>query len=105
MEVPPSSFIPRPKVASTVMHLKVRKEPDVRVSDEKLLFTLIRASFNQRRKTLQNGLKNYPDLTFSADEIKTAIEKLGKPATVRGEELSLEEFAALADILQLIPQS
>ena len=99
MEVPPSSFIPPPKVSSTVMHLKVRKEPPVNVMDEELLFELIRASFNQRRKTLQNGLKNHPGLHFSTGEISAAIEKLGKPASVRGEQLSLEEFAALADLL------
>lgn len=97
-EVPPSCFIPQPKVSSTVMRLKIRKTPVVGVHDEEMLFTLIRASFNQRRKTLLNGLKNYPKLGFSSAEITEAIEKLGKPATVRGEELSLEEFARLSNI-------
>ena len=99
MEVPPECFIPRPKVSSTVMHLKVRKEPPVRVSDEKLLFDIIRASFNQRRKTLANGLKNYPGITNSTEEIVKAIVTLGKGASVRGEQLSLEEFARLSDLL------
>ena len=99
MEVPPECFIPRPKVSSTVMHLKVRKEPPVRVSDEKLLFDIIRASFNQRRKTLANGLKNYPGITNSTEEIVKAIDILGKGASVRGEQLSLEEFARLSDLL------
>ncbi len=99
MEVPPECFIPRPKVSSTVMHLKVRKEPPVRVSDEKLLFDIIRASFNQRRKTLANGLKNYPGITNSTEAIVKAIDTLGKGASVRGEQLSLEEFARLSDLL------
>lgn len=99
MEVPPSCFIPAPKVSSTVMHLKVREEPEVKVHDEALLFSLIRASFNQRRKTLYNGLKNDPKLAFTPHELASAIEKLGKSPTVRGEELSLAEFASLADIL------
>ncbi|MCR5025563.1 MAG: 16S rRNA (adenine(1518)-N(6)/adenine(1519)-N(6))-dimethyltransferase RsmA [Lachnospiraceae bacterium] len=96
--VPPTCFIPQPKVSSTVMRLKIRKTPVVEVLDEEMLFTLIRASFNQRRKTLLNGLKNYPKLGFGSSEITEAIEKLGKPATVRGEELSLEEFAMLSNI-------
>ena len=69
----------------------------VQVKDEKLMFRLIRASFNQRRKTLANGLKNSPELQFSKEEIETAIEKLGKGASVRGEALTLEEFAKLAN--------
>jgi len=97
-EVPPSCFIPQPKVSSTVMRLRIRKTPVFGVHDEEMLFTLIRASFNQRRKTLLNGLKNYPKLGFSSAEITEAIEKLGKPATVRGEELSLEEFVLLSNI-------
>ena len=99
MEVPPECFIPRPKVSSTVMHLKVRREPPVRAADEKLLYDIIRASFNQRRKTLANGLKNYPGITCSMDRIVEAIELLGKGTTVRGEQLSLEEFARLSDLL------
>ena len=101
-EVPPSCFIPRPKVSSTVMRLGVRKEPAVKVQDEELFFTVIRASFNQRRKTLFNGLKNYPKLGLPASGISEAIERSGKPATVRGEELSLEEFALLTDLLSEI---
>ncbi len=99
IEVPPSCFIPRPKVSSTVVKLKIRKEPPVRVKDEKLLFSIIRASFNQRRKTLYNGLKNSPEIKMSPESIAEAIDKLGKGASVRGEQLSLEEFAALLELL------
>lgn len=99
IEVPPSCFIPRPKVSSTVIKLNIRKEPPVLVKDEKLLFSIIRASFNQRRKTLYNGLKNSPEIKASPENIAQAIESLGKSSTVRGEQLSLKEFALLADHL------
>ena len=69
------------------------------MEDEKLMFRIIRASFNQRRKTLANGLKNSPELDFSREEIEAAIESLGKGASVRGEALTLEEFAALSNLL------
>ncbi len=98
-QVPPSCFIPAPKVGSAVVHLERAKAPKVDVKDEKLMFDLIRAAFNQRRKTLMNALKNSPSLSFSKEEIVAAIEKLGKKPTVRGEELSLEEFAMLANII------
>ncbi len=99
MEVPPSCFIPRPKVSSTVIRLDIRERPAITVKDEGMLFSVIRASFNQRRKTLFNGLKNSGNLRVSADKIKEAIEGIGKPASVRGEQLSLEEFGKLSDLL------
>ena len=95
--VPPNCFMPRPSVGSAVIRLTRHKEMPVQVKDEKLMFQLIRASFNQRRKTLVNGLKNSPELQFSKEEIETAIASLGKGASVRGEALTLEEFAKLAN--------
>ncbi len=95
--VPPNCFMPRPSVGSAVIRLTRHKEMPVQVKDEKLMFQLIRASFNQRRKTLANGLKNSPELLFSKEEIETAIASLGKGASVRGEALTLEEFAKLAN--------
>ncbi len=97
--VPPQCFMPRPKVDSAIVRLTARKEPVVRVGDEELLFKLIRASFNQRRKTLVNGLYNSEELDFSKGEIGQAVAAIGKPLTVRGETLTLEEFGALADAL------
>lgn len=97
--VPPNCFIPRPKVGSAVIRLRTHWEPPVKTEHEALMFRLIRASFNQRRKTLANGLNNSPELFFSKEEIADAIEKLGVPPTVRGEALTLEQFARLADIL------
>ncbi len=99
MEVPPSCFIPPPKVQSTVVRLKIREAPPVSVKDEKMLFAVIRASFNQRRKTLFNGLKNDPKVDVSPEIISGAIEKLGRGSSVRGEQLSLEDFAYLTDLL------
>lgn len=90
-------FMPRPNVDSAVIKLTRHKEPTVNVADEKLMFKIIRASFNQRRKTLVNGLKNSPELSFSKEQIVKAIEKIGKPETIRGEALTLEEFAELAN--------
>lgn len=97
--VPPNCFMPRPKVGSAVIRLERYEEPPVQVDDEKLMFRIIRASFNQRRKTLANGLKNSPELHFTKEEIEEAIEALGKGASVRGEALSLEEFAKLSNLL------
>ncbi len=97
--VPPNCFIPRPNVGSAVIRLTRHQEKPVSVKDEKLMFRLIRASFNQRRKTLQNGLNNSGEVPFSKEEIASAIEMLGLPAAVRGETLTLEQFAALTDIL------
>ena len=95
--VPPNCFIPRPNVGSAVIRLTRYQEPPVQVKDAKLMFRLIRASFNQRRKTLQNGLNNSPELSFSKEEIAAVIESLGLPAAVSGEALTLEQFAALAN--------
>lgn len=95
--VPPNCFIPRPNVGSAVIRLTRHKTPPVEVQDAKLMFKLIRASFNQRRKTLQNGLNNSPEIPFSKEQIVEAIESLGVSATVRGEALTLEQFAALSN--------
>lgn len=102
--VPPNCFMPRPKVGSAVIRLERYEEPPVQVADEKLMFRIIRASFNQRRKTLVNGLKNSPEIQFSKEEIEAAIETLGKGASVRGEALTLEEFARLSNILSSVEQ-
>ena len=97
--VPPNCFMPRPKVGSAVIRLERYEEPPVKVKDEKLMFRIIRASFNQRRKTLANGLKNSAELGYTKEEIEAAIEALGRGASIRGEALTLEEFAKLADFL------
>lgn len=97
--VPPNCFMPRPKVGSAVIRLETYENPPVQVEDEKLMFKIIRASFNQRRKTLANGLKNSPELHFTKEQIEAAIDRLGRGASVRGEALTLEEFAALSNDL------
>lgn len=97
--VPQNCFMPRPKIGSAVIRLTVHKNPPVTVRDEKLMFRLIRASFNQRRKTLANGLNNSPELHYTKEQIARAIEKLGLSPSIRGEALTLEQFAALADTL------
>lgn len=97
--VPPNCFMPRPKVGSAVIRLKRHAQPVVNVTDEKLMFRLIRASFNQRRKTLANGLKNAPDIPLEKEEIEAVITELGKPLTIRGEALTLEEFASLSELV------
>ena len=98
--VPPNCFMPRPKVGSAVIRLEKYDRPPVQVDDEKLMFRIIRASFNQRRKTLANGLKNSTELDFTKEEIEAAIEALGKGVSIRGETLTLEEFAQLSNILR-----
>lgn len=95
--VPPNCFMPRPKVGSAVIRLTRHEKPPVEVVDEKLMFRLIRASFNQRRKTLANGLNNSPELSYSKEEIQQTIEKCGFKAGIRGEALTLEDFAKLAN--------
>ena len=95
--VPPNCFMPRPKVGSAVIQLVRYEEPPVQVDNEKLMFRLIRASFNQRRKTLVNGLKNSPELDFSKEEIEKVMAETGIPVNVRGEALTLKEFADLAN--------
>ena len=97
--VPPNCFIPRPNVGSAVIRLTRHQTPPVEVKDRELMFKLIRASFNQRRKTLLNGLNNSPELSFGKEQIAAAIEQLGVPAAVRGEALTLEQFARLSDLL------
>lgn len=97
--VPPNCFIPRPSVGSAVIRLTRHKEAPVQTKDEQLMFRLIRASFNQRRKTLQNGLNNASDLHFTKEQIAKAIETMGLSASVRGETLTLEQFARLTDLL------
>lgn len=95
--VPPNCFMPRPKVGSAVIRLERYENPPVDVNDEKLMFRIIRASFNQRRKTLVNGLKNSPELHFSKEQIEQALETCGLSLNIRGEALTLEQFAQLAN--------
>lgn len=97
--VPPNCFMPRPKVGSAVICLERYEESPVKVIDEHLMFRIIRASFNQRRKTLANGLKNSLEIEASKEVIEEALEKLGKGMSIRGEALTLEEFAALSNII------
>ena len=95
--VPPNCFMPRPNVGSAVIRLARYKNPPVSAQDPGLMFRLIRASFNQRRKTLQNGLNNSPEVPYSKEQIISAIESLGLSPSVRGEALNLEQFAELAN--------
>ena len=97
--VPANCFIPRPNVDSAVIRLTRHAEPVAAVDNERLLFDIIRASFNQRRKTLQNGLKNSNLISASKEDIVEAIREAGLPETVRGEALTLEQFAELANVL------
>ena len=97
--VPPNCFMPRAKVGSAVIRLTTYDKPPVEVDDEKLMFRIIRASFNQRRKTLANGLKNAADLDIPKELIAESIESLGHGPSVRGEALTLEEFAALSNYI------
>ena len=96
--VPPNCFMPRPNVGSAVIRLTSHKKP-VAVKNEKLMFDIIRASFNQRRKTLVNGLYNVGGLNKSKEELAAVLESIGLAANVRGETLTLEQFAALSDAL------
>ena len=99
VNVPPSCFMPQPKVGSAVIRLTRHSEPPVTVKSEKLLFQVIRASFNQRRKTLANGLANYGAFGLPKEELQACIEELGVPVNIRGEALSLEQFAQLSNII------
>ena len=99
INVPPSCFMPQPKVGSAVIRLERHPQPPVEVENEQLMFQLIRASFNQRRKTLANGLNNFQGLRLDKETIQKCIEELGVPATIRGEALSLEQFAKLSNIV------
>ena len=95
--VPPNCFMPRPKVGSAVIRLTRHQNPPVTTLDEKLMFLLIRASFYQRRKTLSNSLKNSQELPYSKEEVEAAITECGLPLNIRGEALTLEQFARLSD--------
>lgn len=97
--VPPNCFMPRPNVGSAVIRLTRYDAPPVQVDDEKRMFALVRASFNQRRKTLVNGLTNAPELGLSKEQVQEALEKMGLSPTIRGEALTLEQFAELSNIL------
>ena len=97
--VPPNCFMPRPNVGSAVIRLALHEKSPIDVSDEKLLFKMIRASFNQRRKTLVNGLNNSTELTFSKEAIQNALETLNISENIRGEALTLGQFAELANEL------
>lgn len=97
--VPMNCFIPRPNVASAVIRLTCHKEPPVTVKDEKLMFNLIRASFNQRRKTLINGISNFSGLSFTKEQVAMALNSIGLNENIRGEALDLEKFAKLSDAL------
>lgn len=98
VNVPPECFMPRPNVGSAVIRLKRHEARPVDVKDEKLMFRIIRASFNQRRKTLANGLNNSPEIGYTKEQIAAAIDELGRGASIRGEALTLEEFARLSNI-------
>lgn len=97
--VPANCFIPRPNVGSAVIRLTKWEENPVKVKDEKLMFKLIRASFNQRRKTLQNGINNAQELSFSKEQVVNALGQMGLSESIRGEALTLQQFAILSDIL------
>ena len=99
IHVPPTCFIPRPNVGSTVIRLTRYEKPPVEAADESFLFSLIRASFNQRRKTLVNGLSNASGLNLFKAQITEALEQMGLPANVRGETFTLEQFARLSELL------
>lgn len=100
LNVSANCFIPRPNVDSAVIKLEVHKEKPVNTTDEELMFTLIRASFNQRRKTMVNGLTNAGINGVTKENILLALEKMELPATIRGEALTLQQFALLSDLLK-----
>lgn len=97
--VPPNCFLPRPNVGSAVIRLTRHEAPPVEVKDESRMFALIRASFNQRRKTLINGLANASELALSKERIAGVLEEMQLSPTVRGETLTLEQFARLSNLL------
>lgn len=99
MTVPAGCFMPRPNVDSAVIKLACSGRPQIMVSDEKKMFDIIRASFNQRRKTLVNGLVNAAELAITKENVLAALEKMGLSPTIRGEALTLEQFAALTELL------
>lgn len=97
--VPPNCFMPRPSVGSAVLCLTCHREKPVQIKDEHFLFRIIRASFNQRRKTLQNGIANDAELAVTKEKVVDALEKMGLSPSIRGEKLSLQEFAELSNLL------
>ena len=97
--VPPNCFMPRPKIGSAVIRLTCHEESPVKVKQEEMLFKIIRASFNQRRKTMVNGLNNSPEVPFTKEEIQNALRQMGLSESIRGEALTLEQFAQLTDLL------
>jgi 16S rRNA (adenine1518-N6/adenine1519-N6)-dimethyltransferase len=99
LNVPAACFMPRPNVDSAVIRLTRHANPPVTVSDEKLMFDIIRASFNQRRKTLVNGLHNATDLNVTKEDVVNALHNMDLPETIRGEALTLAQFAELTDLL------
>lgn len=101
--VPANCFMPRPQVGSAVIRLTRHGNPPVTVKDSAHMFRLIRASFNQRRKTLLNGIKNYADFSYGREDVEMALKECGLPLDIRGEKLGLSEFAALSDILMHKP--
>ena len=103
--VPPNCFMPRPNVGSAVIRLDCLARVPVEVHNEKLMFRLIRASFNQRRKTLQNGIANSAELSFTKEQAARAIEQAGFDVRIRGEKLGLEEFARLAEELERMTEN
>ncbi len=98
--VPPNCFLPRPKVGSAVIRLTRHKEPPVKVLDENLMFALIHASFQQRRKTLVNGLVNSSNIGYTKGQIQAALEAQNLSLSIRGETLSLQQFADLSNYLR-----
>lgn len=100
--VPPNCFMPRPRVGSAVIRLQRHENPPVEVQDEKLMFQIIRASFNQRRKTLVNGLGNAPELRIPKEQTTAVLEEMGLNPGVRGEALDLQQFAELSNRLKKI---
>ncbi len=99
IQVPPTCFMPKPKVGSTVIKLTRYDKPPVEVVNDKFMFSLIRASFNQRRKTLMNGLTNAKGLKLSKEKVAEALEQMGQPLTIRGETFTLQQFATLSNLL------
>lgn len=97
--VPPNCFMPRPKIGSAVIRLTCHEKPPVEVAQEQMMFKIIRASFNQRRKTMVNGLRNSPEIPFTKEEIQNALGQMGLSESIRGEALTLEQFAALTNHL------
>lgn len=100
VNVSPNCFIPKPNVGSAVIRLTKYDTPPVFVEDEKFLFALIKASFNQRRKTLVNGLSNAAGLNISKEMVVKSLEEMQLSTTIRGEALTLEQFAKLSEILK-----